>query len=246
MKVDITCPDCGREVSAADVNLERMLGRCSDCSILFPIPADIVPPSRPAIASPGPAPSELEPSSFQPGFARPSTVTVEKAAGAYKLQARWWRPTFILLALVAVVWNTSLAAWYVKAFVNIKGGSALFVMLFPLLHVAFGVAVTFYALAGFLNTTTIEISNGRFRLSHGPLPWWGALDIPVEQISQLYVLENIGSKGSRSYELCVENKDSQKIKLLSNFTRDVTQYLEQELESQLGIQDRPVHGEFGS
>ncbi len=55
---------------------------------------------------------------------------------------------------------------------------------------------------------------------------------------------NLERRVARSYELCALDKDSLKLKLLSNFDRDVRQYLEQELKSQLKIQDRPVHGEY--
>lgn len=161
MKVDIVCPDCGREVSAADVNMERMLGRCSHCSILFPIPGEAAPRPRPAV------PPKAAAASLKPRFAKPVGVTIEKNARGYKLKARWWRPLFIFLAFFAVAWDTFLIFWYAMALTGIKGGPVLLALLFPLLHVAVGVVLTYYVLTGFFNSTIIEIADGRFKLSHG-------------------------------------------------------------------------------
>jgi hypothetical protein len=181
----------------------------------------------------------------RPAVAMPKGITVEDAGGEMILRRRWFSPAFIFLVFFCAIWDGFLVVWYMMAF---REGAPLIMKLFPLLHLAAGVFLTYFTVAGFLNTTIIRASLNELSVNHQPLPWFGNRSIPAEQVEQLYCTQHINHSRNGgttiSYRLNASLVDGTKVKLLSNLS-DAEQalFIEQQVEAQLAIEDRPVPGE---
>ena len=85
---------------------------------------------------------------------RPERFRQERSGTRTTIAWRWFGFQFLFLALFCVVWDAFLVLWYTMA----TGPTMpLMMKLFPLLHVAAGIGLTYYTLAGFLNRTSVEI-----------------------------------------------------------------------------------------
>jgi hypothetical protein len=116
----------------------------------------------------------------------------------------------------------------------------------PILHVAVGVGLTYFVLAGLLNTTTITADPQELTVRHRPIPWSGNLKYPAGQIRQLYVKrEKAEVNGSKTFGLYALLHDRKQVKLLSGLLEaSQGQFIEQEIERHLGIAPEAVKGEI--
>lgn len=119
--------------------------------------------------------------------------------------------------------------------------------MFPVAHVAVGVGLTYYTLAGFLNHTLVLVANGFLRIRHGLLPWPGNHALRANQLGQLFTQADTHRSRSGttvSHSVCAILEDGRKIVLLSGLP-DVQQglFVEQSVEQHLRIKDAPIPGE---
>jgi hypothetical protein len=175
----------------------------------------------------------------------PDNIVVERTGMGLTLSYKWFSFMHIFLALFCVVWDGFLIFWYNMA---LTSDAPLLFILFPIVHVAVGVVLTYSTIAGFVNKTTVTVSNGNISIYHGPLPWLGSKTIPAHTLTQLYIEKKVSrsSKGhSRvTYQLSAITTDNKKVKLISSVdSHETALYLEQEIESHLGIRDQRVVGE---
>ena len=177
---------------------------------------------------------------------KPKSVRVEKNAGGIKLYWRWFSPKYLGLAFFCIIWDGFLCFWYGMA-LNISG-PGLIMLVFPLIHVAVGVGLTYYTLAGFLNTSSVIIDQKQLKVQHDPLPWGGEVKIPIKNIHQFYCKqERHSGKNSvtYSYILSVILKDRSAVDLLKSVdTPEIATFMEHQLETFLRIEDQAVRGEF--
>ena len=177
---------------------------------------------------------------------RPGLSRMRSFRRNWRITRRWFSCVFIFLAFFCVFWDGFLVFWYSIAF---GAGAPLIAKLFPILHLALGIGLTYFTLAGFVNRTTIEVASDELTIQHGPLPWFGNHRLPVDQLEQLYSRQvvNQGKNGriSYSYKVNAVTREGKKITLLSGLTEsDQALFVEQQLEQHLGIKDRPVPGEL--
>jgi hypothetical protein len=231
---EIHCPYCQRDVPVSEINMQRFVGRCLECGKLFELSQTPEFASRDQTSKQAPE---------RPRYAQPKSVRLQETLRGSQILIRWFGPQYIFLAFFCLFWDGFLVVWYSALFFGSKSGFTLVGALFPLLHVVAGVFITYTCLAGFLNTTTIEVENGRLRLAHGPLPWNGNRDLDATDIKQFFVVERIGNKGSRRYELCALQRDGTKLHILDQ-PLEVLRFVEQHLEEMLKIKDERVLGEF--
>ncbi len=174
----------------------------------------------------------------------PTRFHLEDDGAATRISWRWFRASHLALAALCIVWDGFLFVWYNIA---LSRGEWLMV-LFPVLHVLAGLGLTYSTLAGFLNSTRIEVRRDQLTIRHGPLPWRGNRTLPGRSLTQLYGEEVIQrSEGQRTgtvYNLVALDKEGRKVKLLTGLEqKELVLYLEQALERRLGIEDAPVEGE---
>lgn len=223
----IPCPDCRIPVAADDVNLETGLAKCRTCNSVFRFD------NHPGLAERRRAP-----------VMKPGHVETYEGAGELTIRYRWFSPKYLFLAVFCLIWNGFLLFWYAMAFAS---GNAI-MMLFPLLHVAAGIFLTYTTFAGFLNATTVTLDGSQLSVRHGPLPWPGNLKLSTLEVQQLFCEEKItrGRNGlSYSYNLVALLLDGSRRKVVSGLDApELPLWLEQHAEGWMKIQDEAVVGEF--
>lgn len=241
----IKCNECGAEIKSDNVNLATLIAKCDQCDNVFsfgesmpPLVKNLMNVAAARVAS---RYREAKPEEVP----RPKSVIVEKQGMNLLLTQKWFSLKFIPIALFCVAWDSFLVFWYTIAFTT---DAPWIMVVFPVFHLAVGVGLTYYALAGFLNRTIIALNPRDFLVRHGPLPWIGNRELRSDDIAQLFCQEEVNHRrnGSRyTYQLSVLMKDGVKIKLLSGLdSPDVALYLEREIEDWLKIEDRHVTGEM--
>jgi hypothetical protein len=174
---------------------------------------------------------------------RPNEVTLFKDEKRLDLSWRWFSWKYLPLAFFCIAWDGFLCFWYSMAF---SMDAPWIMIVFPIAHLAIGVGLTYSTLAGFLNRSHVEIDRETFSVNHGPLPWFGNLQVPVTEVRQLYCKVKPGKQNSGpSYQLSVILKDGRKKDLISNLdSPEIGFYMEQQIENWLDIADHPVKGEI--
>jgi hypothetical protein len=230
----LNCPACQTPLRAKDVNLQLALATCHACGEVHDLSA------RPA-SSPGKVVSLNAP---RPRIKLPKHIKLKTSDVGMGISWRWLNPKFFILAFFCLMWNGFLVGWYGLA--ADAENTPLIVLVFPLLHVAVGVGLAYYTLAGFINRTRIEVSRDLLTIRHGPLPWPGNQTLNGRHLKQLYVEESVRTnKGNTtvSYLVMALDRRDHKVKLLSDLDdKNDALFLEQELERHLGIEDSPVRG----
>ncbi len=230
--VKLTCPECGAQTPADNINLDRMVAKCQECDAVFGFGDQFGSAINAQDVDRLPVP-------------RPANLQIEQTGAELRLSRRWFSPAIIFLALFAVFWNGFMAVWFGIAIISRIWPLALF----GILHAAVGLFVAYYALAGFMNVTVIRVGMGELDVKHGPLPWFGNRRLETAAIAQLYCKEvtRYRRRGgpSSTHEVHVATRDGRQVKLLSGLeSSDQALYLEQEIERSLGIKDQPVRGEI--
>jgi hypothetical protein len=226
----LQCPSCSSPLQQQAFDLEQGLAKCSYCGALMSLPASA--PRQPPFRERLP-------------LALPERMDLHATPYGIVLTRRWFSLTVLFLVPFCVVWDGFLVFWYTMA---VKGGAPLIFKLFPLVHVAVGVAITYYTLASLINKTRISIERGEVVITHSPLPWFGYRRIPGVMVDQVYAKMHVthGKNGPRTnYQLWFLNTTGKHEKLHANgLTADQALYLEQQIEKALGIRDRAVPGEL--
>lgn len=229
--MQVNCPSCRSPLTPSDMNHTRTLAQCRHCQTLVDL-NDL------------PSPEDANEARHRSTISLPNGFVLEDSPQGLMIVHRWFTSRFILLALACIFWDGYLISLYSNALVR---NTPWIFIVFPLVHVIVGIGLTYYTIAGFLNHTTISIENDMLKIRHRPLPWFGNLDLPTENLRQLYVLEKkhqTRSGVTYTYQLCATTKDGRKLTLLSGLPEaNQARFLEQTLETRLNIEDRPVYGE---
>lgn len=176
----------------------------------------------------------------------PDKLTLNHHGSGFEIVRTWLGWQTIFLTGFAIIWDGFLFFWYSTALGF--GAVNMMMVLFPLLHVAAGVGITYTALAGWVNTTRITVDQGKITVRHGPLPWLGNKDLDGANLKQLYSKEKV-SRGRNStsvtYEVHVITAAGTNEKLVSGLdSSEQALYVEQEIERHFHIQDTPVRGQI--
>jgi DNA-directed RNA polymerase subunit RPC12/RpoP len=219
----LTCPSCGAK-TRLDNFTERLV--CEYCGNEHILGAE----KRPAL---------------RPEIPQPANVLVENDRQVARLIQRWFSLKYIPMAFFAIAWDSFLFFWYSMAF---GSGMPWIMAVFPLLHVAVGIGVTYSTIAGFINRTVLEVSRDEIGVWFEPLPWLGEKTLKTREVKQFYCKEKVvhSKNGTQTqYELYAVTASNQQVKLLGNLENpDAALFFEQQLERWLKIADRPVAGEI--
>jgi hypothetical protein len=184
-------------------------------------------------------------SNTQPRAPKPQSITVELNFDTLNITYRWWSAKYLFLLFFCIAWDSFLVFWYSM----VSQGAPWIMIVFPIGHVAVGIGLTYYTIAGFINRTVIGVGQQWLTVTHGPFPWLGNKRIDRIQVRQLYA-EEARSQSSRggtsfSYQLNAILQDNTKLKLLAGLpSPDVARFVEQSIEEYLRIEDQPVIGEM--
>lgn len=151
----IRCPACGAEAEARDVAAGMVL--CRACGALSQVDT----PGRPVARWSGPE----RPAGAPTAAVWPTQVRDDGDA----LVQPWFSCASLLVIPFALVWNG--ITWTVVAAVLLAPDIPLVFRLFPVFHVAVGLALAYAGAALLVNRTRVEVRGGRLSTTTGPLPW---------------------------------------------------------------------------
>lgn len=231
----LSCKACDAPLKADDINMEHGIASCRYCNAVMRF-AELAGGGEPEVAL----------NEKRAPVPMPSGMTVEEYGGRLRIVRRWLTPVAFFLVFFCIAWNAFLVFWYSMAFGD--ANTPWIMKVFPIGHIAVGVGLSYYTLTCFLNRTVIAVEAGELVIRHGPLPWPGNASIDTTHIEQLYCQEKT-HRGENSthttYSVFAVDRDGQTRKLLSNLSaRDQALYIEQRLEEELNLEDRPVGGEI--
>lgn len=238
--MDLNCRRCHKPIEAPDINIQQMIAKCAACGAVFTFGTEDM------------AGGVMSVGKTRVAVPRPGSWQVMQEGNALVFRRRWFKPLFLFLLIFTIAWNSFLVGWYsmVGSTSGESGisGISLLLMIFPLAHVAVGIGLSYYTLAGLLNSTTINVDRSAISIRHHPLPWRHSGTIAAHELDQLYCKEHRHSnKGTSwfSYSVSALLRDGRERKLLSDLeTPEEALYLESEVEQYLGITDRHVAGAY--
>ena len=150
------------------------------------------------------------------------------------IRKTWLTWKIVPLTLFVVFWDGFLFVWY--STVLSQRNPPLMAVVFPILHVAVGLGITYYVLASFVNRTDIAISSMGVRVQTGPAPWAGNKQVRAEDIYNVLVRERTGNRGSKSYSVVYADRSRQERKLVTSLAeRDQAAFVAQSIRDTLGI-----------
>jgi len=229
--MQLTCTKCGAAIAPADINLQAAIAKCSQCGEVFGFAAQV--------------PGALTTPATKPPVSMPKGFALAQQLNDLVITRHWFSPSHIALLFFCLFWDGFLVVWYTIAF-TVHGPLIMF--LFPLIHAAVGIFITYTMIAGFVNNTDFVINDRQITVTHYPMWWPGNITIPAEQIDQLFCEEVVSSnRNSTTYtytvKVCLKGGD--RLTLVKGLEQpNHAEYIEQQVEQRLRITDRPEPGEM--
>jgi hypothetical protein len=190
---------------------------------------------------------------FRPQMPRPAGLEVDKFTDSLALKKGWYdKETASFQLVFAFVWNifltTSLAIWISDSLAKREIPDISYLMaLAPFILI--GIFLVYCLAATYRNSTTISVKKDNLSIKHSPLAWPGNRTIPKSELDQLYVVKGstIKSGGTKIhyYNLKAKLKNGKHTILISALpSKEVALFLEQQIETYMGIVDYIVEGEL--
>ena len=173
----------------------------------------------------------------------PEHFEIEEGGGTLRIQWKWPRLMGVALAVFAVGWDTFLYYWYTALLAQDAPSTEM--LLFPIPHVIAGLVMPYLALAFLFNSTSVDVADGELKVAHRPVPFPGRRTLAARDVRQLFSVERHGRKGSITFDVMAQLASGRETKLVSGLSSErEAQFLEQRIESRLGLTDQPVFGEL--
>jgi hypothetical protein len=216
----LTCPTCATPFVPANVNLALGVASCLSCNEVHDL-SQRAPRARDR--------TPADPTGFD---------VVEGAAPVVSWAWRGW--VLVFLVLWCAIWDTAMLGVVGAALAN----GEIETLVFCTFHMLAGVGVTYFTLAMAVNRTTLALDGETLTVTHGPLPWFGDRAVARSDVRQVYVMEDRGSKGSRTYSVHVRVDPGHPVQLVRGLsTAERARFLEEWIERRLDLVDAPVSGE---
>lgn len=230
--MQLSCRTCGKAIPAQDVNIDKAIAKCLACNAVFSFLDEV------GGAPTGPRPQVPLPKRFR----------MENWGPELTITRRWYSHALWFLVFFCTFWDGFLVVWYTAGIGQLMSGKAdpgIWLMLvFPVLHLAVGVGLTYAVICGLVNKTVIKVSMGELTVRHGPIPCWGNHQVLTVDLKQLYCTETAHrtKNGSHTtYNVMVLRRDGTTLKLLTGLTElDQALFVEQQVEQHLRIPDERV------
>ncbi len=179
--MSIECTNCGQTISDDDLNHVTRIAQCPHCDAIFDFS------------------NQVELTSTQRVLKPPKTLQVEEINGGVVMVIRWssWRAVIFMIGGLIVVLGPIMLLDAVGGLERSVGpliGFALFLILL------IGLAIIYYGLAQYANSTYITVKSDQLTVRHKPLPLPGNKHIPVDTITNVYTVEQ---KQGNQYETSV-------------------------------------------
>ena len=262
------CPRCGGPIPGADINAQALIAVCRACDVVHPLATTLDPVATTVEPAPAVDLAETPPEPLMRLAGAPDGLAVQVEDDVLSIRRSWWSwsPQNLFLAFWVFVWDTFLFFWYASVLgagvAAAASGSAagaafsLLPILFPILHVAIGVFMTYRLACLALNKTTLTVNDVQLTVRHGPLPAGDFERLPVSGIEQVYVTEVERGKGRKTsqwslrpasgrYNVVVRMGPRQNRVILQGIeTGEQAVFIERRIEAFLGIANAEVKGEW--
>jgi len=161
---------------------------------------------------------------------RPANLRFDESidAGDYVASMPPNRLPALPLLFFCMFWDGFLYVWYSNALSH----RVWLMIVFPLLHVGVGVAITHNALVSLLNTRTFRIAGGRVTYRSGPIPFAGKLDVRIDEIDSFTIEQKSAESTSYALVANLEGGVQKKLDVVTN-DRDGTSYIATSLNDAL-------------
>ncbi|MFK7905746.1 MAG: hypothetical protein AB8B69_11505 [Chitinophagales bacterium] len=237
LAIKLKCPNCDSPIHSGDINIQKMVAKCSKCGCVFPF--------KTRLFTPYSVPLKSSTNKIPDGIKVHRQGENQEQGKELFLTYRWWNKRYFTFMLIAGLWNISAIMWFAITLAN----EAYFMVMLGMVYAIAGIALLYLAIAGFLNETVIKVDEYQLSVTHNPVPWLLCPKLRCDNIEQLYCTLHInrGRHYTRySYELNVILKKKNKhICILKGIeSGKQAQYLEQEIERFLKIKDTYVKGEY--
>jgi hypothetical protein len=227
----ITCPKCKKTLSTMVFNIETNIGRCDYCACLFS-GSDI-------------GLGQNTTSSFQkPVIKEAKRVSCHREGSALVITRSWYQSGLFgfLLLFGGIFFGVSLAIMTPLYLDFFKEGKFHFAMLFP--HPFIGIGALYYASCVLVNKTRIVVDGREVKANHGPLPWFGSKSIARHEIESISLKEYTSYTKNNvpvfSFSIEIHKKGGAVLTLLKGISeKQQALYIEQNLESFMGLADKP-------
>lgn len=176
----------------------------------------------------------------------PDNISLLHHRDALIIRRRWFSPKLAWpLLLFCLIWDGFMIVWFGIAIAHGEWIMALA----GILHGGVGLGISYYVAALFLNHTDITITPEHLSICHAPLHWPGGKRLDSASLTQLFCKEGRGyTQNSRHvplYEVFAADLADKHHKLLGALpTPEQARYIEQEIESVLGLENCAVKGEL--
>lgn len=270
-RVVVHCKSCGESIAAEDVHLENLVARCGACDAVFSIREHVHPEGQSRLSAARRADSVDDGNSTENWLemddgddgALPPGISFVDDGWKLSVRKRWFAARHVSLFFFSLVWCGVIGFAYASFAAD--GEVDLVAYLVPAFHAAVGLGLLYGALAGFVNSTRVEVDDRTLRVRQGPLPWRGNFLLPRSDIEQIYcrpfiwysramksrrdALTGLRSvrrpaRRYRTYEVAVKCSDGQVRPLVTGLSRaEQGVAIERQLEERLRLADRPVEGE---
>jgi hypothetical protein len=172
--------------------------------------------------------------SFATEISIPDNIKVSKNFQHLRIAVKWFRFKFIALTLFVIGFDALFSNLYSTAFP--------FEMV---IAVTVNIGLIYYALAGYLNTTYIDVDFNSTIVRYEPLPLWGNKKISTKTISHLYYERDDfldfpgGRRGAYNfYAVSAITNEKRVIKLVRGLDNaEEASFVKQEIEKFLNIDD---------
>lgn len=232
----LRCARCDAAIPPEDVHLGNLLAKCRGCLEVFKF---AVP------ESPGP----VLVATGLPQGAMPEGVTIEEKPDARRIVHSWYSSKVWGILLFCVFWDfgvgTFTAALLYGYWTNPDppdNVAWVFFLVVPGIHNVAGVWITYYCVAIFLNETVVDVTPEFVRVTHGPVPWIGEIELPAADVRQLYGEPHCwgNEDGKRRYRLMAVLADGRLVELVGGLEgKSAAEFYQRVLEEWLELAPAP-------
>ncbi|WP_432797879.1 hypothetical protein [Poriferisphaera sp. WC338] len=223
----IHCDNCNQIIPADNINLDNLIAKCDACNSITSFADNIKPNSL---------------AESQPQASQPSCIKIDQSSHNFRMSKRWFNSGYVFLLIFSLFFGgiplliliqNILEATQDGSAKNIEVKGILFLIPFFLIG-----ACTFYSgITGIINRTTFTLSPEQLRVQHGPLPWWGNINLDPAQIKQFHVKKSsVTVNDQPRYNVLAEMLDGKEHMIAPRVEeKGYAYFIEQTLEQQTGI-----------
>jgi hypothetical protein len=116
-----------------------------------------------------------------------------------------------------------------------KNGFDWMAIVFPICHVAVGVGLTYYVIAGFLNKSSIFLDEAVLAVRHGPVPWFGSCTLELDGILGIEMDYVYSSQDQPNYAVSAHADNGRQVVLLRGLNFKQAEYIAWQLANALAV-----------